>query len=283
MTDRYGVMGHPVSHSKSPFIHSSFAEQTGESLAYEAIPVEPGQFPGAVDAFRSAGGKGLNITLPFKREAFELAVSRSQRAERAGAVNTLWFDAGKGVCGDNTDGVGLIRDLAQSCELAVVPRSVLLIGAGGAARGAVCALLDEKPDNLVVSNRTYEKADALVREVGNPANTRALRFDELEGESFELIINASASSLEGEAPPIPSAVMTGESVCYDMMYAPSATAFVRWGLAHGAKLAVDGLGMLVEQAAEAFFLWRGVRPETGRVLRDLRAEMTPKSPIGAGR
>ena len=283
MTDRYGVMGHPVSHSKSPVIHSYFAAQTGESLTYDAIPVEPGKFPDAVDAFRSTGGKGLNITVPFKREAFELAVSRSGRAERAGAVNTLWFDSTKGVCGDNTDGVGLVRDLASSCELTLATRSVLLIGAGGAARGAVCALLDEKPGSLVVSNRTYERADVLVREAGNPESTRALRFDELGGESFEVIINATASSLEGATPPIPPSVITGESVCYDMMYAPSATAFVRWGRAHGAKLAVDGLGMLVEQAAESFFLWRGVRPETDRVLRDLRSQMTAKNPTGTGR
>ena len=283
MTDRYGVMGHPVTHSKSPAIHARFATQTGESLSYDAIAVAPGQFREAVEAFREQDGKGLNITLPFKQEAFALAAVRSRRAERAGAVNTLWFDDNNEVCGDNTDGVGLIRDLWHSCELRVTSRSVLLIGAGGAARGAACALLDEEPSRLVVANRTHEKASSLVVELGNKPCFCAKRFEELEGERFELVINATASSLEGEIPPVPVSAITAESVCYDMMYAPSETAFVAWGRRLGAKRCVDGLGMLVEQAAESFYIWRDVRPQTGPVLRHLRAEMATKNPAGTGR
>ena len=283
MTDRYGVMGQPVSHSKSPYIHTRFAAQTGESLAYEAIAVEPGEFPKALKTFRERGGQGLNITLPFKQEAFELAAVCTRRAERAGAVNTLWFDQDTGVCGDNTDGVGLIRDLANSCALTVASRSVLLVGAGGAARGAACALLDEEPANLVVANRTHDKALALVREIGETPRFSAVRLEELEGECFELVVNATAASLEGKTPLISPSVITLQSICYDMMYGPGDTAFVRWGRAHGARDSVDGLGMLVEQAAESFFLWRGVRPDTRVVLQDLREELATKNPTGIGR
>ena len=283
MTDRYGVMGHPVTHSKSPSIHARFAAQTGESLSYDAIAVAPGKFENAVAIFREQDGKGLNITLPFKQEAFALAATRSHRAEQAGAVNTLWFDENNQVCGDNTDGVGLIRDLSRSCELSVSSRSVLLVGAGGAARGAACALLDEDPKRLVIANRTHEKAASLVDELGKPSCFCATRFEDLEGEHFELVINATASSLEGQTPPLPASVVSGGTVCYDMMYGPSETAFVAWGKTLGARRCVDGLGMLVEQAAESFYIWRGVRPQTGPVLHELRAEMATKNSMGTGR
>ena len=283
MTDRYGVMGHPVSHSKSPYIHARFAAQTGESIVYEAISVEPDQFENALSTFREAGGRGLNITLPFKRLAFEMAAVRSPRAERAGAVNTLWFDQKCRTCGDNTDGVGLIRDLANSCALTVAGRSVLLVGAGGAARGALCALLDEQPTKLVVTNRTFDKARALVTDIGKPAGVCAVSMEALEGQSFELVINATAASLEGEMPLIPPSVITAQSVCYDMMYGPGDTTFVSWARAHGAKWALDGLGMLVEQAAESFFVWRNVRPKTSDVLRNLRAELSTKIPVSTAR
>lgn len=282
MTDLYGVMGYPVSHSKSPYIHARFAAQTGESMAYEAIAVEPGEFPGALKTFHERGGQGLNITLPFKQEAFNLASVRTNRADRARAVNTLWFDRDSGVNGDNTDGVGLIRDLANSCEQTVMSRSVLLIGAGGAARGAACALLDEQPQKLVVANRSHHKAVAMTQDIATP-RMYAVRFEDLEGEHFDLIINATAASLQGEIPLVPASVVAKDSVCYDMMYGRGDTAFVTWSREHGAGCSVDGLGMLVEQAAESFYLWRKIRPNTADVLHDLRTELATKIPTETGR
>ena len=283
MTDRYGVMGYPVSHSKSPRIHSLFASQTGESLTYEALLVQPGEFPAALARFKAHGGRGLNITLPFKQEAFDIAAVCSPRAQTARAANTLWFDEQQGICADNTDGVGLIRDLSNSCSLTVSSLSVLLIGAGGAARGAACALLEETPKYLVVANRTHEKAENLVRDIANERYVRAKRFDQLSGDTFDLVINATAASLKGETPPISPAVITSKSVCYDMMYGSSETAFVAWGREHGACCSTDGLGMLVEQAAESFYIWRGVRPDSGSVLSHLREEMRLKTSAATGR
>lgn len=277
MTERYAVMGHPISHSKSPFIHARFAAQTGQSITYEAIEVEPGQFENAVKTFHAHGGLGLNITLPFKQLAFDMAVVRSPRAERAGAVNTLWFDQQSQICGDNTDGVGLIRDLSSSCNFIVTARSVLLVGAGGAARGAACALLEQAPAKLVVANRTHQKARELVRDISESANVQAVAMEALEGQSFELVINATAASLHAQTPLIPASVITTESICYDMMYGVDETTFMGWARMHGARQSVDGLGMLVEQAAESFFLWRGVRPQTPDVLRDLRSELGKKT------
>ena len=276
MAERYAVMGYPVSHSKSPYIHGCFAAQTGEPITYEAIEVEPGRFPDAVRAFRERGGQGLNVTLPFKQEAFNLAQVRTDRAERAGAVNTLWFDEHTGINGDNTDGIGLIRDLAGTCGVSVTSSSVLLIGAGGAARGAACALLDEGPHRLVVANRSHHKAVSLAQEMGVP-DMYAAKLQDLEGEHFELVVNATAASIEGKVPPIPTSIIDRDSVCYDMMYAVEETAFVRWSRDNGARCAVDGLGMLVEQAAESFALWRKVKPNATEVLRALRSEIKKTS------
>ncbi len=269
MSDRYGVMGHPVAHSKSPFIHARFAAQTAQDLVYEAIHVAPGDFASAVEHFRAAGGRGLNITLPFKEEAFALSQTLSKRAQRAGAVNTLSFDD-KHVRGDNTDGVGLVRDLVHNLGVEVQSRRVLLLGAGGAARGVLGPLLDEHPSELVVANRTVSRALSLCQAFGAEGTLRSSGLNELEGGDFDLVINATSAEVSGELPTVPKSALSETGVVYDMMYGAEPTAFVRWGRAAGARLAADGLGMLVEQAAEAFFVWRGVRPETAPVLKALR-------------
>ena len=258
MTDRYGVMGHPVAHSKSPFIHARFAEQTAQNLSYEAIHVEPGGFAEAVEAFRADSGRGLNVTLPFKQEAFALSDPVSERARRAGAVNTLTL-SGETSSGDNTDGIGLVRDLTVNLSIKLRGRRLLLVGAGGAARGVIGPLLDERPEVLVIANRTASKADALCAMFGDQGAIRSASFEDLAADAFDLIINATSASVSGELPPVPASAL-----------ANGGTAFVRWGRSAGAEAAHDGLGMLVEQAAESFLIWRGIRPDTAPVLEALR-------------
>lgn len=268
--DRYAVMGNPVAHSKSPQIHKCFAEQTGQQMSYDAILVERGKFPPAVADFHAHGGKGLNITVPFKLEAWALAELRSPRAELAGSVNTfLWQEDGE-LFGDNTDGAGLIRDLVVNHGIQLADMDILLLGAGGAARGVLHPLLEQRPLQLVIANRTPEKALSLASEFSDYGPVVGGGFKDVAEETFDLVINATAASLAGEVPPIPARVLRAGGCCYDMMYAGIPTTFLRWGKQHGAGLAVDGLGMLVEQAAESFFLWRGLRPETTPVIRTLR-------------
>ena len=272
MADTYGVMGHPISHSRSPAIHSEFARQTGQDMVYSAIHVMPGEFARAVAEFRAAGGKGLNVTLPFKEEAWELATARTARAERARAVNTLWFDVAGAIHGDNTDGVGLVRDLRVNHGVDIRGRRVLLLGAGGAARGVVGPLLDELPQRLTVANRTASRAVDLAREFQEGAGLAGCGLDALTGHRFDLIINATSASLRGEVPSVPPGILAADGWCYDMMYGDRPTAFVGWGWTQGAAGSVDGLGMLVEQAAESFYIWRGVRPDTVPVIAALRSE-----------
>ena len=272
MPDRYAVMGHPIAHSKSPFIHRRFAADTGEPVAYEALHVEPGRFRAAVERFRSEGGRGLNVTIPFKEEAFALAVRCSERAKRAGAVNTLWFE-GSEVCGDNTDGVGLVRDLTRNLAIDIEGRSVLLLGAGGAARGVVGPLLDGSPRRLVIANRTASRAVQLARGFAEQGPVSAVALDALGTESFDIVVNATAASLAGDLPPLPPGTLGAGGVAYDTAYAAQPTPFVRWGMGEGAAVATDGLGMLVEQAAEAFRIWRSVEPRTGPVIDALRAHL----------
>lgn len=272
MSDRYGVMGHPVAHSKSPFIHARFAAQTGQDLVYEAIHVEPDGFAEAVKAFQAGGGRGLNVTLPFKQEAFALSRVVSPQARRAGAVNTLTF-GGESVRGDNTDGVGLVRDLVSNLGLEIRSLRVLLVGAGGAARGVVGPLLDERPSKLVIANRTVSRAESLCRAFNHQGPVGSAGFDALEDGAFDLVINATSAEISGQLPPVPESALAGGAVVYDMMYGAAPTAFLRWGRSAGARLISDGLGMLVEQAAESFFIWRGTRPETGPVLEALRQSL----------
>jgi shikimate dehydrogenase len=269
--DRYAVMGNPIAHSKSPFIHAQFAAQTGQDLHYEALLVEPDRFAAAVAAFRAAGGKGLNVTVPFKQEAWQLARLRTQRAQRAGAVNTLWWDGENRLQGDNTDGVGLVRDLRDNLGLTLADRRILLAGAGGAARGVLEPLLREGPSAVVIANRTPEKALELADAFADLGAIRGCGFDALGTDRFDLVINATAAGLSGEVPPLPDTVFAPDAWAYDMMYGREPTAFVNWSLARGAGRACDGLGMLVEQAAEAFRIWRGVRPATGPVIASLRS------------
>lgn len=267
--DHYAVMGNPIAHSRSPRIHALFAEQTGQSLVYEKILVPPEEFAKAVAAFRAAGGRGLNITVPFKQAAWDIAGRATARAERARAVNTLILGADE-LLGDNTDGVGLVRDLRDNHGVTLAGRRVLVLGAGGAVRGVLPSLLDEAPTEVVIANRTVAKAEALVGGLADLGHVGACGFAALADERFDVVINGTAAGLSGEIPPLPDTLFADGAACYDMVYADEPTAFVRWAREHGATVALDGLGMLVEQAAESFFLWRGVRPETAPVVRALR-------------
>lgn len=273
--DRYAVIGNPVSHSRSPAIHAAFARQTGHALTYEALLAPLDGFAAAVERFRTGGGRGMNVTVPFKLDAFALADSHSPRALAAGAVNTLAFRDG-GIFGDNTDGAGLVRDLACNLACALAGRRVLLLGAGGAARGALLPLLAEHPASLTIANRTVDKADALVDTFHARAGDVALDgcgFPALAGRRFDVVINATAASLAHEAPPLPPGLYADGALAYDMMYGRGDTPFLAAARRDGAQRLADGLGMLVEQAAESFLLWRGVRPDTGPVLADIRRQI----------
>ncbi len=268
---RYAVMGNPVSHSKSPAIHQQFARQFGIRLEYTAIQVDPGGFPQAVDQFRANGGKGLNITVPFKLEAFRLADHKSHRAELAGAVNTLKFEADGQIFGDNTDGAGLAHDLTHNLHLHLKDKRILLLGAGGAARGVIAPLLKLRPAALVIANRTAGKARELAAEFAEHGKIEGCGFDALGGKRFDLVINATAASLKGELPPLPAHLFTASGAAYDMMYGER-TPFMDWADFHGASLVTDGLGMLVEQAAESFLIWHGKRPDTRAVIAGLKKQ-----------
>ncbi len=272
--DRYAVMGNPVAHSKSPQIHAAFARQTGQRMVYEAIQVDEGGLPQAVGNFQASGGKGLNITVPFKREAWALADERSARAEEAGAVNTLMFRPDGTIYGDNTDGIGLVRDLTDNHGLGIAGRRLLLLGAGGAVRGVLGPLLAQHPAQVVIANRTVYRAEELAAEFAGAVAIDACGFDDLAGQRFDLIINGTAASLQGSALPLPDGILAEGGWCYDMMYGAELTPFLRWARRQGAARWSDGLGMLVEQAAESFYLWRGVRPDTAPVILMLRASLS---------
>ncbi len=270
MRERYAVFGNPVGHSRSPLIHAAFATQCGEDITYEALLAPLNGFAEAVLAFIAAGGRGANVTLPFKEEAHRLATQRTPRAELAGAVNTLVF-SGRQIVGDNTDGAGLLRDLLVNQGCVIAGRRLLLLGAGGAARGVVAPLLAARPDTLVIANRTTDKAQALVRHFAGHGPLRACGDAQLAGTSFDLVINATSASLSGALPSLPDGVFAAGSLAYDMMYGQGETPFLAFARAQGAASLADGLGMLVEQAAEAFHVWRGVRPASAPVIAMLRA------------
>jgi shikimate dehydrogenase len=273
MSDRYCVFGNPVGHSKSPLIHAAFARQTGQDICYEAILAPQAAFAEAVRTFIAAGGRGANVTVPFKEEAFRLSAQRTPRAELAGAVNTLVFgDDGNDapIVGDNTDGAGLTRDLSVNLGCALTGQRILLLGAGGAARGALGPLLDQQPAALVIANRTAAKAHGLATHFAALGPVVGCAYPELAGQSFDLVINATSASLSGELPPLPSGVFAPGSLAYDMMYGKGDTPFMTFARQQGAARVADGLGMLVEQAAEAFFVWRGVRPDSVPVMTLLR-------------
>jgi shikimate dehydrogenase len=271
MTDRYAVIGNPIEHSKSPAIHAAFAAATGQDLVYERLLGDLEDFEGDVRGFFAEGGRGLNVTVPFKERAFRLADALSARAANARAVNTLLVEPAAGLRGDNTDGVGLVTDLGCNHRFDFAGARILLVGAGGAARGVVAPLLESRPAQLVVANRTGEKALRLAADMAALGPVLGCGLDELPGRRFDLVVNATAAGLRGGVPELPEDCLADGAWVYDMMYGNAPTAFVRWGRAHGAAKSLDGLGMLVEQAAESFWLWRGVRPDTEPVIRTLRA------------
>jgi shikimate dehydrogenase len=267
--DRYAVFGNPIEHSKSPFIHARFAEQTGQQLIYTAELVEAGDFNNAVARFAENNGKGLNITVPFKQDAWKLATRRSERAERAGAVNTLVINGTGDYFGDNTDGVGLVRDLVRNHKLDLEGKRILIVGAGGAVRGVIEPLLASRPASLTIANRTGEKALQLAEDFSDLGIIRGQGLDEFGTDSYDIIINGTSASLSGELPSLPASLVNENTFCYDMMYANEPTAFMHWAMQQGAKRVVDGKGMLVEQAAESFRIWRGCEPETAPVIEAL--------------
>ena len=269
--DQYVVIGNPVAHSKSPAIHAQFAAQTGESIAYERLAAPLDDFAACVQHFMQSGGCGANVTVPFKLEAFALATQLTPRAQAAGAVNTLSFEDGR-IVGDNTDGVGLVRDIVYNAGVVLEGRRILLLGAGGAARGVVMPLLAERPQQLVVANRTFARAQVLVQSFPAAASVlKAAACDDLSGQ-FDVIINATSASLSADLPAVPATLFGPQVFVYDMMYAATPTVFMQWAAQHGARVR-DGLGMLVEQAAESFFVWRGARPDTAPVYAALRAQL----------
>ena len=268
--DRYAVMGNPIAHSKSPLIHREFARQTHQNLEYTAQLVAPGELAQAVVAFQKENGKGLNITVPFKQDAFALVHELSPRAQRAGAVNTLLLRGENDYYGDTTDGIGLLHDLTHNHQLNLQQKNILMLGAGGAVRGVLEPLLAQSPACIIIANRTTATATKLAADFSDLGEVSGCGFADLGHEKFDLIINGTSASLQGELPPISSRLLTNKTVIYDMMYGNTDTPFMLWGRQHGAALCLDGLGMLVEQAAEAFYIWRGVRPHTPTVIQNLR-------------
>ncbi len=271
--DNYCVIGNPIAHTKSPQIHTAFAEQTRQAVSYQAILVEKSKFQETIQEFQGQGVKGLNVTVPFKVEAWEATDHRSSKAERARAVNTISFDDGK-IIGDNTDGIGLVRDLTGNHNVSIKYKNILILGAGGAVRGIIDPLFDEEPGRVVIANRTISRAKNLADAFSDRGSIAACGFTELIGSSFDIIINGTSASLQGDALQLPERLIDINGCCYDMMYSMSDTPFISWARGQGIDKTFDGLGMLVEQAAESFFIWRGVRPETGSVIELVRKCVT---------
>lgn len=269
--DQYGVIGHPIAHSWSPFIHGLFARQTEQAMVYRRFDVPPAKFRRHVMHFFLHGGRGLNVTLPHKLAAAGLANELTPRAERAGAVNTLMMQGENEILGDNTDGEGLVRDLQDNCGLTIAGTRILILGAGGAARGVLDPLLALGPSEIVIANRTAARASTLAREFAEFGNLIGCGFDSALLTDFDLIINATSASTEGDSPVITPSLVSGRTVCYDLAYSKEKTPFVRWAESHGCARALQGWGMLVEQAAESFSVWRGIRPQTAPVLQALIA------------
>lgn len=273
VAERYVVFGNPIKHSRSPQIHAAFAEQTGQRLTYRTQLVELGGFAKAAGEFFENGGKGCNVTVPFKLDAYAFAGELSGRARRAGAVNTLALQSDGSIYGDNTDGVGLVRDIEQNLAWEIHGKRVLIVGAGGAVRGVLEPLLKRHPETLFIANRTAEKAEQLASEFADLGDVRAGSFDVLGVDQFDLIINATSTGLRGESLELPSSLLGRDCCCYDLTYGAEPTPFMRWAASEAAWAVADGLGMLVEQAAEAFCIWRGVRPQTRPVIDLLRASL----------
>jgi len=281
MTDKYAVFGNPIKHSKSPEIHRAFAVQTLQAMEYNRQLVELDNFANAADRFFQAGGRGLNITVPFKQDAYGYGSRITPRARRAGAVNTLAMQADGTVLGDTTDGVGLVTDIKANLGWQIKAKRILILGAGGAVRGVLEPLLAEQPQHIVIANRTIDKALQLSKGFAELGYILGCGLDMLDGQEFDLIINGTSASLQGDLPPLPDSLVapssdSSKTACYDMMYGAEPTVFMSWARQRGA-LAADGLGMLVEQAAESFSLWRGIRPDTRHVIDALRLKLAADS------
>lgn len=268
----FGVFGNPIGHTRSPQIHAMFAEQFGVDIEYRAIEVPRDGFSAAITSFRDEGASGCNITVPFKQAAWELADRRSGRAEMAGAVNTFLFEDEGAIFGENTDGVGLLRDLTLNLDTTIFQKRILVVGAGGAVRGILGPLIEQAPKTLALANRTVAKAVELARIFSTIGHVEPYGLNELKDQQFDIVINGTAASLSGEVPPLPDTIFSEDALAYDLMYSSQSTAFMQWATANGAAHISDGLGMLVEQAAESFALWMGERPDTEVVIKVLRQD-----------
>ncbi|MCX4026926.1 shikimate dehydrogenase [Endozoicomonas sp. SM1973] len=272
MTDQYAVVGNPIAHSKSPVIHQLFAGTTNQDLTYNTLLAPLEAFEETIKDFFAQGGKGLNVTVPFKQNAWHYAQQLTEAAKRAGAVNTLWLDQENQLCGDNTDGVGLVTDLEINQQVALKNKKILILGAGGAVRGILEPVIAKQPAKITIANRTVVKADKLADDFADLMAMEAVNFSELS-ETFDIIINGTSASLHGNIPPLPEVVIDPQTICYDMMYSAEATPFNQWAEQKGSQKQIDGLGMLVEQAAAAFHIWRGVKPTTKDVIEKMRREL----------
>jgi shikimate dehydrogenase len=272
LVDNYAVVGNPVAHSKSPQIHAAFARQTRQELSYQAIEVNEGQFNEALTEFQDRGGKGLNITVPFKRDAWSASDHLTERARRAQAVNTLWFGDDNCRHGDTTDGIGLVCDLTVNHGINLAGSRILILGAGGAIRGVLDPLFDTEPESITIANRTVESAQTLADAFSERGEITACSYADLSATQFNLIVNGTSASLQGEVPPVPDSVLTSDPICYDLMYADDDTPFMQWARVKEISEVHDGLGMLVEQAAASFEIWRGIKPETKPVIEMLRKD-----------
>lgn len=270
--DSYAVFGHPIKHSKSPRIHQLFAEQTQQSLSYVAQDVPAESFDAAIESFFKQGGKGINCTVPLKELAWQRANSLSKRAQFSKAVNTITLQDDGSLLGDNTDGLGLVADLTINHTIPLLNSRILILGAGGASRGIIEPLMEQSPAHIVIANRTVEKAITLSTEFSQLGEISGSGYDAIKNQQFDLILNATSASLTGELPPLADTILAKNGCCYDLAYGNKPTPFVNWGKSHGAEKSLDGLGMLVEQAAEAFYIWRGIRPETSGVIELLNSE-----------
>lgn len=275
MTDQYAVFGNPINHSKSPNIHRQFAEQTGQDMHYSKQLVNEGEFNSSAEAFFAQGGKGLNVTVPFKLDAYHFAQILTPRAQRAGAVNTLALQNDSTILGDNTDGIGMVHDM-HNLGWELRDKRILVLGAGGAVRGVLQPLLAEYPQQVVIANRTFAKAQELEKEFHDLGNIQARSFEDLEGQQFDIVINGTSASLSGDLPPLPASLLASNACCYDMMYGSEPTVFMQWAIQQGAVNVADGLGMLVGQAAEAFYIWRHIRPEVIPVIMAMRHQLNEK-------
>ncbi len=266
----YAVFGNPIKHSKSPHIHALFARQAGITLKYQAIEVPLKKFGEYVGLFSSAGGLGLNITIPFKEEAWSFCSALTERAQSCGSVNTIWFDTQFKPHGDTTDGPGLMNDLIMNHQIDIKHKSVLILGAGGTVKAILGPLIQQQPSHIIIANRTVRRAEALADKFSASGNIAASPYSELSHQAFDLIINGTSLSLKGKFPAVPESIIKRHTCCYDLMYSNKQTVFMQWAAAQGAQRVLDGLGMLVEQAAESFFIWHGIKPDTRSVIKSLR-------------